>query len=718
MAKRNKAPKSRKEPVPKEEDTMDLTPPDSPEVKNENMSEDDWEDVKVEKVKVEDDNDEEYESGDMEEGDDEIDGEEAGEDGQPPAKRARTAEEEEKIRQSRAEQKAMQLERKSQKPNAPLIQEAKGIWEKLRQKKLSPEEREVQMDALMDLIRGKVKDIIFKHDASRIIQCAIQYGNQKQKDEIASELKGHYAELSKSMYGRFIISKILGYCSKEYRGLVIKDFYGKITKLVRHKEASIILEEAYCQSNSAERSKLLEEFYGPEFALFKNAGGKTIEALITENPAKKTAIVKHLRTVLNSVLEKGFTNIGHLTIIHHAILEYMTFAEEKQMVDMIELLKEHLVTILHTREGARIAQLCILHAGPKDRKLIIKTLKGFVTKIAKEQYGHAVLISIFECVDDTVLVEKAIIGELTTDGLVPGEYFSDLMQDRFASRVLLYLLCGRDRKLQPAYLVDELEGMDAVRARTSKKDDTLRKEQLLKAISPFLIKTCTEKCGELVRDQTSGAVMVETIFHADGDKSELLQSLANLASGLPDDSAASPAKSSEPFNAVKKLKEDVALAKQQEEGIDMNEHVMLSRQATFVLKNIVSPRRKTDATETLPASLEFSTLLAEQLQPNVSYWLRHCADDPKRTSGTAFIFVALLERGSTEAKSTILKAIQADKALIKLLEERIAEKDLQVEEPAEAPKGKRKRNAKDNKKGGAAQSGFKILLRVFTEASV
>jgi len=53
--------------------------------------------------------------------------------------------------------------------------------------------------------------IIFKHDASRIIQCAIKYGNQSQRSEIAKELKGRYVELSKSVYGRFIISRVLAY---------------------------------------------------------------------------------------------------------------------------------------------------------------------------------------------------------------------------------------------------------------------------------------------------------------------------------------------------------------------------------------------------------------------------------------------------------------------------------------------------------------------------
>ncbi|KAJ3019905.1 hypothetical protein HKX48_001629 [Thoreauomyces humboldtii] len=677
-----------------------------------------WEDVVPEGTSIfddepslEDDGDmdgeEEVDEDDFEEGDEELADGEANEDEEAPAaKRQRTAEEEEKQRQSRAEQKAQQIERRDAKPNAQLIQEAKMIWEKLRQKKISAKERQVEMEALMKLIRGKVKDVIFKHDASRVVQCALKYGNQKQRDEIADELKGHYADLSKGTYGRFIISKILQYCSPEFRALVLKDFNGKIRKIIKHKEAALILEEAYSQSNGKQKAQLLEEFYGPEFALYKSAGGSTVEQLIAENPAKKVIILKHLRMVLDSILEKGFTVIGHLTIVHRALLEYMTYAEEKQVTDIVELLKEHLADILHTREGAQVAQLCILHAGPKDRKTIVKTFKTYVRKIAKEQYGHTVLMTVFECVDDTVLVEKAIIGELTTDGLVPGEFFSDLLRDRFASRVILFLLAGRNRFLQPAFVINELERLDAVRARTSKKDDSLKKAQLLKAISPLLLKACAAKTPELIRDSNSGQVVSAALFHAEGDKKALIAALAQCAEGTPDKASEATPSEKKPFNAVTNLKADATKLRQEREGLDMAEHAMINRSATAVLKDVVAPRHKgakksaedVAASAPHPVSLEFSTALANVIAPNVAFWVDRCAEDPTRTSGTAFVLVALAESGSDEAKKVVKKALSGKK--VAEISKKVAEKVKEAANatPVVAEGGDKKRK----RKGGAA----------------
>jgi len=54
----------------------------------------------------------------------------------------------------------------------------------------------------MRVIQGKVKDIVLKHDASRIIQTVVKYGGQKERDQIATELKGHYKALAQSKYSK------------------------------------------------------------------------------------------------------------------------------------------------------------------------------------------------------------------------------------------------------------------------------------------------------------------------------------------------------------------------------------------------------------------------------------------------------------------------------------------------------------------------------------
>lgn len=64
------------------------------------------------------------------------------------------------------------------------------------------QERRKHIAALMDVIRGNVKDVVLKHDASRIVQTVVKYGTQQERDQVAGELKGKYKELAQSKYSK------------------------------------------------------------------------------------------------------------------------------------------------------------------------------------------------------------------------------------------------------------------------------------------------------------------------------------------------------------------------------------------------------------------------------------------------------------------------------------------------------------------------------------
>jgi pumilio family protein 6 len=73
----------------------------------------------------------------------------------------KTAQDLEKQRLARKEQKQQTLQRKLQKPNFDLIIEAKGIWEQLRQKRLTKPERKELIDKMMALVSGKALDVFY-----------------------------------------------------------------------------------------------------------------------------------------------------------------------------------------------------------------------------------------------------------------------------------------------------------------------------------------------------------------------------------------------------------------------------------------------------------------------------------------------------------------------------------------------------------------------------
>ncbi|KAI9203826.1 armadillo-type protein [Polychytrium aggregatum] len=694
-------------------------------------SDDGWEsddsNIKNDDDDDDDDNDDNDNDGDEIDGDDDGQDEDEGEGASPRgAKRAKKDDEDdksvEKSRPDREGQKALLLERKAQKPNAPLVLKIKKLWERLRVKKLTAKERAPFMEEMMGLVTGKIHDIIFKHDASRIVQSILKYGTLDDRNIVAAELKGYYAELSKSQYGRFIVSKILNYCPK-YRNNVITELYGNVRKLIRHRDASHVLEEAYSQfANAQQRTALIEEFYGPEFSIFKSKGSKSVFTIVQENPAKKPSIVKHLRESLTGLLEKGFSSIGPYTIVHRALLEYMQLTDEKGLNEMITLVKEHLASILHTREGSQVCQLVILHSTTKDRKLIIKSFKEYVIKISKEQYGHVALLTLFDSVDDTVLLKKAVVGELVagTPIVAGGEgNLLDLAKDQYASRVLLFLLCGRNPKYQPAYIIKEMAQLDEVRAKTSKKDDVQRRAEMLEAISEPLIAVAVKNANLLIRDKYGSQVLLELFRTSQGDKAALIEAVAALVEGTGSAKQAeksgedkSGAASGEVFHPIKKLHAEATAAKkaQAEEGLDLDTHVFLHFPASRIVKDMIAGSwggKKSESQEVSsePArseqSIQFARAVTAKIQDHIPFWIGQAAHDPHHTQRLSLILLALLETEDAEVHA-IFKS-KASKTVIAKAQDAIAASK-QDPQPAASDNKKRKSGDRAAKKGAESES--------------
>lgn len=96
----------------------------------------------------------------------------------------------------------VQEQRRAAKPHSTLLIDAKRVWCLANKKEVPAPERQKHIHDLMDVIRGKVKEIVFKHDASRIVQTVVKYGGQKERDEVAAELKGKYRELAQNKYSK------------------------------------------------------------------------------------------------------------------------------------------------------------------------------------------------------------------------------------------------------------------------------------------------------------------------------------------------------------------------------------------------------------------------------------------------------------------------------------------------------------------------------------
>ncbi|CAI5796428.1 pumilio homolog 3 [Podarcis lilfordi] len=405
------------------------------------------------------------------------------------------------------------------KVNYDVVLKGKQIWESLRQKKCEKEKREKMLSELQELLRGKIKNMAFAHDSTRVIQCYIQFGNAEQRQEVFEELKDSFTELSKAKYSRNIVKKLLAYGTKPQIAEIIKSFKGEVRKMLRHAEASAVVEYAYNDKAILEqRNMLTEELYGNTFQVYKSSEHPTLEEVLKAQPEKREAILDEMKQILTPMAQKEAV-IKH-SLVHKVFLDFFIHATPKQRSEMIESIRESVIYLAHTHDGARVAMHCLWHGTPKDRKVIMKTMKTYVEKIANGEFSHLVLLAAFDCIDDTKLVKQLTISEIS-------DSLTSIVNNKYGRKVLLYLLSPRDTAYFSPAIIKILEQGDG--NAYSKKDVDVRRRELLEAVSPALLKYLNEHAEEMVMDKATFIVVTGILKAAVGDVQPAMKAIAGLA---------------------------------------------------------------------------------------------------------------------------------------------------------------------------------------------
>ncbi|XP_017295970.1 pumilio homolog 3 isoform X2 [Kryptolebias marmoratus] len=448
------------------------------------------------------------------------------EDGGPETKKRRfkaekrpTKEELKKNRQQKKKELKKNRQQAERKDMFDIICRSKQVWGELRRKKCDEEQKKKLMKELHDLIRGKIQQMAFAHDSVRVLQCFIQFGSHQQRQEVFEELKDGVLALCKSQYGRHVVKKLLMYGNKELAAAVIQSFKGHVRQMLRHSAASAIIEFAYNdKAVLAQRLMLTDELYGNTYFVCRSSERNTIEKVVKTNPDKLDNIVDEMKQILTPMAQKEQV-IKH-SLVHKVFLDFFLFSPSKQRSEMIESIREAVVYMAHTHDGARVAMNCLWHGTAKDRKVIIKTMKTYMVKFATGEFSHLVLLAIFDCVDDTKLVRQAVLSEILSS-------LKEVLGNKYGKKVLLYLLSPRD----PAHLLPEiikvLEQGDG--NPQSKKDAATRRKELLEAVSPALLDYLADNAAAMAMDKATSVTISDILASACGDLRPAMTAVAQLA---------------------------------------------------------------------------------------------------------------------------------------------------------------------------------------------
>ncbi|EEA20561.1 Pumilio y domain member 6 [Talaromyces marneffei ATCC 18224] len=565
-------------------------------------------------------------------------------------------------RESHAKQKALAQERKAAKPNADIIARSKKLWERLRRKSHVPrDERKKLVAELFEIITGRVDDFVFKHDSVRVIQTALKYASLEQRKMIVRELQGHYKDLAESRYAKFLLGKMLVHGDADIRDMIVPEFYGHVKRLIRHPEASWIMDDIYrTVATKQQKAIMLREWYGPEYAIFRDNNETSVTAelstILSESPEKRPPIMRNLFELINQLVQKKTTGF---TMLHDAMLQYFlnTKPGSSEANEFIELIKgdeegDLAKNMAFTKSGARLMCLCLAYSSAKDRKLLLRFYRDTIKMMAGDVNGHLVILAAYGVIDDTKLSSKSIFPELLNQETEETARHEELLlqiNDIIARVPVLYPFVGDKVKwLLPAGDEDILNEIFEIRKETSKKEPSIRRQELVQAASPSLLEFIAARAESLMETSFGCQFLSEVLFSADGDKSAALNAVAVAAKSK----------------------------------IEAQDSPFVGR----MLKSLVQGGRYNNAEkkiEKVDPALNFDTLLYDNIKDDILAWA---------TGPQTFVIVALAESEDFAQKSELLKTLKKNKKAL--------------EKVAAGPKD----SSDKTKKAGPSSSGAKLLL--------
>ncbi|MCL7031054.1 hypothetical protein MKW94_007574 [Papaver nudicaule] len=299
--------------------------------------------------------------------------------------------------------------KKKRKRHYTLEQELATLWEKMRKRNISKQDRSALVSQALQKMTGTIPEIAVSHVSSRILQTCVKFCTQAERDAVFVELKPNLLTLACNVYAVHLVKKMLDNASKIQLEGFISSLHGHVASLLKHMVGSVVIEHAFHLANASQKQSLLVELYSTELQLFKDLvstkEGRLVD-IIPKLGLQKASVQRHMASIIQPLLEKGI--VDH-SIIHSALLEYFSIADKTSAADVIQQLSgPHLVRMIHTRAGSKLGILCVKHGSAKERKKIIKGMKSHVGKIAYDQYGSTVLACILSMVDDTKLINKVI----------------------------------------------------------------------------------------------------------------------------------------------------------------------------------------------------------------------------------------------------------------------------------------------------------------------
>ncbi|CAB3223744.1 unnamed protein product [Arctia plantaginis] len=398
--------------------------------------------------------------------------------GKPNFKKDDAQSEKPKWSEMKKEKKQLRVTRRKAKATAEVFEishKAKTLAAQIQRKVITEDVRKKACKELHKLLKGHYKSIALTHDLSRVIQVLLKHSAEDIRNEIGEELLDIMVQMMQSKYAQHAVKRIMKHGTDFIRHEILKKFYGHVVSLATHSISAPVLDYAYGEfATKKEKCHMQQEFYGEIYKNSKDDKVKTLTDTYKDSPEMRTAMLQSCKANIQKILDK---NLHDGELFHSILYDYIRECSPEDRAELISTLSPLIVPLSNSLPGVNAASICVWQGTNKDKKTMLKVVKEHAVSLSKHKTGYRLLIAIFDSVDDTVLVKKAIVSTIASN-------LKDIAKDHWGNMTLHWLVKPKDSSaFHPSFIKFLEEGASSG---TSKKDPELRVSELREAILPAL----------------------------------------------------------------------------------------------------------------------------------------------------------------------------------------------------------------------------------------
>ena len=251
----------------------------------------------------------------------------------------------------------------------------------------------------------------------------------------------------------------------------------------------------------------------------------------------------YLYGLINQLIQKKLTGF---TMLHDAMLQYFENAKasSEQANEFILNLQSDeesdlLKNLAFTPSGSRIVCLALTYGSAKDRRHILKAYKDTVEILAYDPHGYKILLTMYDVVDDTVMLSKSIISELitkttpkSTEDQIQKQHDTifSLATHNIARATILYPFTGPVKWLLPpgSTYMSLLPTIEEIRVTTSKKPAKTRHAELVATLYGPLLSTVAAHASNLSKSSFGCQFIAEMMLAAPSSSQGVSSSESNV----------------------------------------------------------------------------------------------------------------------------------------------------------------------------------------------